>query len=123
MDGGCYPFGVVDPVHNVQVAIVVQITRLDEARFPLALAFGNNNKVASLPVVSCGNCVCDSLSLRVYGVESEPVALGLMSTLMLSITLDGLRTEEVGLGNIRFQHILQPQFQRPRTREHELPLG
>ena len=63
MNGGCKSVGIVDPVHDVEITVLVETARFDKAKFPLALAFGNDNEVPSLSVIPCSDGMCDSLSL------------------------------------------------------------
>lgn len=106
MKGWCETFRIIDAVHDVEITVLVKIPCFNQARLPLAIAFGTTMKFPEPFLYGFVVIELITLSLWVLGGESESVAILLVALLVLPITSNGLRTQKVGLRDILFQHVL-----------------
>jgi len=120
MKGGCESVGIVDPVHDVEIAVLVETARFNKAKFPLALAFGTTIKLPEPFLYGFVVTELITLSLWVLGVEAKSVTFLLVPLLVFPVIGHGLRTEVIGLWNFLLQHVLQAQIQWSRIGEYEL---
>ena len=82
MNGGRKSVGIVDPVHDVEITILVEAARFDKAKFPLALAFGTTIKLPE-PFLY-GFVVTELITLSLSGsLGSKPNPLPFSSFLFL----------------------------------------